>query len=374
MDTKAKSQFRLLFPCYFSFFVNGAMVLLVGAILPYIIEEAGINYSVAGGFLSAFAIGNLLASFVNPPMASRIGRKATIVIFSAFILIGIGRGSVSIINNAVVNDNSNGRPAALNLLHMTFAAGAFIAPFITSLYTSFGLGWRAAAYTIIIGSTLSVILYVWMRIDYNWPLESKKAKENASDSNAKPFYKNSIFYIMGFLLFLYLGLENCVNGWFVTYFKSMDIMSSTYATNLVSVTWIMVMLGRLLTAKISSKVDKNKLISGYCVATTAFFILLTATHNLAVITVAIAGLGFFFAGIYPTTVSSVGNIIKGSTTGMSLFLAIAALGGIVTPQIVGFLADRIGMTAAILVLAFNAAGMLIMSGTNVLMRRKETHI
>ena len=374
MDTKAKSQFRLLFPCYFSFFVNGAMVLLVGAILPYIIEEAGINYSVAGGFLSAFAIGNLLASFVNPPMASRIGRKATIVIYAAFILIGIGRGSVSIINNAVVNDNSNGRPAALNLLHMTFAAGAFIAPFITSLYTSFGLGWRAAAYTIIIGSTLSVILYVWMRIDYNWPLESKKAKENASDSNAKPFYKNSIFYIMGFLLFLYLGLENCVNGWFVTYFKSMDIMSSTYATNLVSVTWIMVMLGRLLTAKISSKVDKNKLISGYCVATTVFFILLTATHNLAVITVAIAGLGFFFAGIYPTTVSSVGNIIKGSTTGMSLFLAIAALGGIVTPQIVGFLADRIGMTAAILVLAFNAAGMLIMSGTNVLMRRKETHI
>lgn len=374
MDTKAKSQFRLLFPCYFSFFVNGAMVLLVGAILPYIIEEAGINYSVAGGFLSAFAIGNLLASFVNPPMASRIGRKATIVVFSAFILIGIGRGSVSIINNAVVNDNSNGRPAALNLLHMTFAAGAFIAPFITSLYTSFGLGWRAAAYTIIIGSTLSVILYVWMRIDYNWPLESKKAKENASDSKAKPFYKNSIFYIMGFLLFLYLGLENCVNGWFVTYFKSMDIMSSTYATNLVSVTWIMVMLGRLLTAKISSKVDKNKLISGYCVATTVFFILLTATHNLAVITVAIAGLGFFFAGIYPTTVSSVGNIIKGSTTGMSLFLAIAALGGIVTPQIVGFLADRIGMTAAVLVLAFNAAGMLIMSGTNVLMRRKETHI
>ena len=51
-----KSKFRLFFPCYFSFFVNGAMVLLVGAILPYIIEEAGINYSVAGGFLSAFVL------------------------------------------------------------------------------------------------------------------------------------------------------------------------------------------------------------------------------------------------------------------------------------------------------------------------------
>lgn len=384
-----KSKFRLFFPCYFSFFVNGAMVLLVGAILPYIIEEAGINYSVAGGFLSAFAIGNLIASFVNPPMASKIGRKATIIIFSAlipvmlfvitllppvpviyaaFVLVGIGRGSVSIINNAVVNDNSNGKPTALNLLHMTFAAGAFLAPFITSLYIGNGFGWRAPAYTIIAGSALSVILYVWMEIDYNWPVESKKGKNEGS--MAQPFYKSPVFYVCGLLLFLYLGLENCVNGWFVTYFKSMNIMSSAYATNLVSVTWVMVMLGRLLTAKLSSKVDKNKLILSYCVATTIFFFLLTATHSLPVITVAIAGLGFFFAGIYPTTVSSVGSIIKGSTAGMSLFLAIAALGGIVTPQIVGFLADRIGMTAAILVLAFNAVGMLVMAAVNVGMKKR----
>ena len=50
-----KSKWKLFFPCYFAFFVNGAMVLLVGAILPYLIEEAGISYSVAGGLLSAFA-------------------------------------------------------------------------------------------------------------------------------------------------------------------------------------------------------------------------------------------------------------------------------------------------------------------------------
>ena len=35
-----KSKWKLFFPCYFAFFVNGAMVLLVGAILPYLIEEA----------------------------------------------------------------------------------------------------------------------------------------------------------------------------------------------------------------------------------------------------------------------------------------------------------------------------------------------
>lgn len=385
------SKLGLFLPCYFAFFVNGAMVLLVGAILPYLIEEADISYSVAGGFLSAFAIGNLLASFINPMLAGLIGRKATTVILTAFIPItfmvltfippvpviyvlfvftGIGRGSVSIINNAVVNDNSGGRPAALNLLHMTFAVGAFIAPFLTSLYINQGFNWRAIVYTIVVGSTISVIGYALMKIDYNWPKDSKKGK-NAGSETTERFWKNPVFYLCGMLLFLYLGLENCVNGWFVTYFKDMGIMSASYATSLVSITWIMVMLGRLFTAKASTKINKDVLILTYCVATALFFFMLIATKNLAVITVAIAGLGFFFAGIYPTSVSSAGKVLSGSTTGMSMFLAIAALGGIVTPQIVGWMADKNGLSGAIIVLAFNTVGMLVFSCANLLYKKKK---
>lgn len=391
-NIRIPDRFRLLFPCYFAFFVSGAMVLLVGATLPYIIEEAGINYSVAGGLLSAFAIGNLLASFVNPVISRLMGRKKTIVLLSslvplswiiitllppvavmypAFVLLGIGRGSVSIINNAVVNDNSDGKPAALNLLHMTFAAGALLSPLLTSLYMEAGLGWRTAAYTIIAASLLATAGYAWMKMTPGGYAgeEGTSAADTETgtgmDAGNTVYYKNPVFYIMGFLLFLYIGLENCVNGWFVTYFKSMGIMSSTYATNLVSVTWIMVMLGRLTTAKLSAVIDKNRLIFAYCIATAVFFLLLIATHNLYVITFAIAGLGFFFAGIYPTGVSCAGSVLKGSDTAMSMLLAIAALGGIITPQIVGIIADGAGMAAAITVLLINAAGMLILSGVGM---------
>ncbi|MBR0099612.1 MAG: MFS transporter, partial [Treponema sp.] len=75
-------HFKKFYPNYYSFLVNGAMVLLVGAILPYLMEESGINYSTAGLFLSAFAIGNFLASFVNPFLTKVVGRKASIVITS----------------------------------------------------------------------------------------------------------------------------------------------------------------------------------------------------------------------------------------------------------------------------------------------------
>lgn len=384
---------KLFLPCYYSFFVNGAMVLMVGAILPYIIDEAGISYSVAGGFLSAFAIGNLLASFFNPLLSAKIGRKAAIVagcalipvmffvitlmppvpvIYAAFIFIGIGRGFVSIINNAVVNDNSDGNPAALNLLHMVFAIGAFLAPFLTALFVNGGLGWRAAVYMIIAGTTLSCVFYSLMDLNYNREKELEEPREiddvqakEGSLKKAKPFYKQPVFFTIGILLFLYLGLENCVNGWFVTYFKSMGIMSETYAANLVSVTWVMVMIGRLATAKLSKRINKNILISIYCVATAAFFILLTATKNLSIITVAIAGLGLFFAGIYPTAVSSAGSVIKGSDTAMSMLLAIVALGGIITPQIVGVVADAMGLTGAILTLIINVVGMLVLAFLNI---------
>lgn len=396
MNSNNSAKWRLFLPCYFAFFVNGAMVLAVGAVLPYIIQEAGLSYGLAGGLLSTFAIGNLLASFVNPLMAAKLGRKATIVVLSAFIpitwfaisllpsvmvmyvlfiLMGIGRGSVSIINNAVVNDNSDGKPAALNFLHMSFAVGAFVSPFLTSAFISLGLGWRMVVYIIVAATSLSCVGYASMNLNYARPQRNvTQSKQNREDKQYKPFYKSSVFYIMGFLLFLYLGLENCVNGWFVTYFKSMGIMSDAYATNLVSITWIMVMLGRLLTAKLSQKIDKNKLIMIYCIATAFFFALLIATSNLIIITIAIIGLGFFFAGIYPTSVSSVGAVVKGNDTGMSMFLAMAALGGIITPQIVGIVADGAGLVAAILVLSINAAGMFVLSCVNVKIAKKSKSI
>ena len=69
--------------------------------------------------------------------------------------------------------------------------------------------------------------------------------------------------------------------------------------------------------------------------------------------------------------SAVGGVIKGSNTGMSMFLAIAALGGIITPQIIGVVADNMGMVAAIVILALNATGMLIMALVNMKINRQR---
>lgn len=379
-------KMRLFVPCYYAFFSNGMMALVLGSILTYLIQEANLNYSIAGGLLSAFAIGNLLASFINPYIAGKIGRKKTTILLSALIpidlfiislvapvpvlyvaciLLGIGRGSVSIINNMVVNDY-DGTPFALNLLHMVFAMGAFLAPFLTSIFVTAGLDWRYIIYTVILLSGISVIGYVTL------PLEEKVGKGKDKAKKDTGFLKSVDFYFCGLLLFFYLGVENCVNGWFVTYFKGIGIMSDSYATNLVSVTWVVIMIGRLTTGYLSKKVSKYKLMLMNCSCTVVFFILLIATKDLTIITISVVGLGFFFAGIYPTGIANAGELIKGSTAGMSMLLAMAALGGIITPQLVGIIADgNIGLTGAIAFLSINVAMMLLFAILSFLRSRKN---
>lgn len=379
-------KMKLFIPCYFAFFSNGMMALVLGSILTYLIQEANLNYSIAGGLLSAFAIGNLLASFINPYIAGKIGRKKTTILLSALIpidlfiismvapvpvlylaciFLGVGRGSVSIFNNMIVNDY-DGTPFALNLLHMVFAMGAFLAPFLTTIFISAGLNWRFIIYTVTVLSALAVIGYSTV------PLEEPKKELTNKVKGKNDFFKNIDYYFCGLLLFFYLGIENCVNGWFVTYFKSIGIMSDNYATNLVSVTWIVIMIGRLTTGYISKKMSKYKIMLINCSCTVIFFILLIATSNLTVITIAVVGLGFFFAGIYPTGIANAGEMIKGSTSGMSMLLAMAALGGIITPQIVGVIADSgVGLSGAIAFLSVNVAMMLLFAILSFIRMKKK---
>lgn len=382
-----KSQKKLFIPIYSAFFVNGIMALLVGSILPFIIEEKGISFSIAGSLLSAFAIGNFLASFTSPVLCKWIGRKWTVILMTGMIpvcffilsmlptvgvmyilmiLIGIGRGSCSVFSNAVVNDNSQGKPAAITLLHTTFSVGAFLAPFLTTLVMWMGFDWKAVVYLLIFLWILAVAGYL--------TIGNEKAQAETKDKSVKTdytFLKNPDFYIMGFLLFFYLGVENCVNGWFVTYFRNSGIMSDSFANNLVSAVWVMVMAGRLVTARQTLKWERRKMILLNCSATVFFFIMLILTNNLSVITIAIIGLGFFLAGIYPTCISNMGEALKGSTAGISYLLAMAALGGIITPKIVGVAADRFGMSFAIMLLMINVAGMMVLAVINYRKNRKS---
>lgn len=373
--------------CCYGYAISGMAVLMIGAALPSIIEEAGISFLAAGGLLSVMAVGNFLASFLFPVLVSQWGRRGAVtamtslvpfcllgltllpplpVMYTIMLVYGLARGSVTIINNSAVNDIYEEEAAGkLNILHCSFAVGAFLSPFITAILMRYGLGWKAAIYLLTALTATSALTYGTMHAELLEEKEhSRRTTAEKKQGGSHTFLKSVQFYCIAFLLFFYLGVENCINGWFVTYLQNTGVMGETYATTLVSFTWLIIMIGRLFCAALSKRAERSSIILMNAAGSAVCFFLLISTRSLPLITAALMGFGFFLSGIYPTSIANAGPLIQGSTLGMSMLTAISAMGGIITPQLIGGLADHVGIVAAVGMLAVNVVVVVLLAAFN----------
>ncbi|MCL2138318.1 MAG: MFS transporter [Treponema sp.] len=364
----------------YALFVNGIMVLMIGSIMPALSKEYNIDYYTEGIFLALRFAGTMLSGFLVSILMPFFGRKKTTVFLSLFIglsflgiiatgyvpvllimffLLGLGTGSVNYITTALVNEMAVGKASYLNVLHTSFAVGAFLGPLIAALVYIWGGGWKISALTGIAFSASVFFMFCKMRIAD----PPKKAASNGAEEKtlpeALPFYKNSIFYLSAFVLFFYLGAETSVNGWLVTYLIDEEIMSDSYAKTLLGILWLVIMAGRLFCAWLSTRFRKTLIILFNSLGAALMFLLFFFSKDQIILTVILLVFGFCFAGIYPTAISVCGKIISRSHSAMAILLAIAGLGGIMSPYIVGFTALIAGMTAGMaVIIVFNVLTVL----------------
>lgn len=378
MEVTRENRWAVVYHCYLAYFLSGMVILIFGVILPSLIEDRGISFTAAGAMLSILAVGNLMASLVYPTLCARIAQKQATVILSVFypaclflftlpvpvtalyvliFLIGIAKGMITIINNHAIRQVTGSSGKYLNLLHMWYAIGAFLSPFLTSVLMSWmGMGWKPIL-RILAGATV-LIVAAYQTMDFG------KFDEAGADSGAESlasapaksglwFLKNASFWIAVILLFSYMGLENAVNGWFVTYLESTGLMSAALSAMMVSVTWVMIMVGRIVIASISGRVRPCVILAVITVMQFASIFMLIGAKTPAMAVAALVLMGLGMAGTFPTATAFTGDILGASPLGMSVFTGIAGIGGILTPQIIGVLADQLGFQAAILFLIFD---------------------
>ena len=241
---------------------------------------------------------------------------------------------------------------------MWYAVGAFLSPFVTMLLMGAGMNWKTILRLLAVLTVLIVLSYATMDYRKIEKEEKKEAGEEHSQA-AEPkekfwFLKNAGFLLAVGTLFFYMGLENSVNGWFVTYLKSTGFMSASLATVMVSVTWIMIMIGRIVIANVSKRVPPAKILAVISTLQFVSVLILVLANNTAMAVAALVLLGLGMAGAFPTTTAFTGDLMGNSPLGMSVFTGIGSLGGILTPQVIGVLADRLGFQAAIMFLVLDA--------------------
>ena len=365
-----KENSSLLYRTYFAFFVSGMMSNVLGSLLPCIAEEYGLSLTFQGTVLSVNQVGNLLALLLAGYLPYAIGRKKSTVLLSSgivlgfigmvltgnpvflavcFVLLGLGRGTMSNITNVIIGETAENKVAGLNLLHGSFAIGAFLSPFLVVLFGTHR--WSVSA--LIIALAMSIALALLAKSNLSNTKSVKVSQETA-------FPKAFSFWLNTFILFCYLCAETTFMGWLVTYFTNQGIFSSSLANAMSALLWLMILVSRLITAVVSKSVKRESIILFLGSCMTLFTVLLVNTTNSVMATICVLCIGLSMGGIYPTTLATMEKKFTESTIATGICIGVATLGAVIMPNIVGYLAENVNMNFALKSILIPLAIMLIL--------------
>ncbi len=348
---------------YICFGLTGMLSVSVGALIPFIrTYKEGVGYGEAGLIVSIYAIGNLLANIGFGYIAEKFGEKGAILAFdllfplsfvlvikgdgflliaAAFFMAGLSRGACSNCCNTMIGKLFPGSAAGLNGLHAVYSVGAFIFPILLTTFT--GQKPENWIYPCIIMVGLGCLGFLMFAFCPQMMSNADKKDFTEQAANKYGSFKEKIFWAVTTTLFFYLCVESGIIGWLVTYFIDTGYISDIAAQYTTSVLWVMVLIGRLAAAYLSKRTDKRILLKIMGLGFTVFFIALLFVRNATGIIILVMGIGFFLAGIFPTTLSFAGELSARYYLAVSFILTASGLGAVIMPSVIVFIADRAGI-------------------------------
>ena len=355
-----KQENRLIACTLFVFAVSGASSMLMGNLMPFLRELYDINYTQAGLLLSLPSWGNLASIFITGYLPTYIGRRKTVLLTSvwmcvAFALVTFGIGGASILPLACLmigiarGGNTNfsntmmstlpGKKSAIgyNLLHGAFAVGAVLSPIMLILCTkNNAAGWRYMTAGIVVLCLIQVAVYLKMALPQENITKSIKKVDRS-------FLTNKSFWLGAAILFFYISTEYAIVNWLVTYFKDTGILSAEVSQLMSSLLWVVMFIGRMIGAALVGKVSRKIILVVDGVGLLLFFLLVFFSRSQLPIFLGIMGVGLFMATIYTTALALGTASIKGNDLGVSTMIFVGSTGGIITPAVVGMVAENAGI-------------------------------
>ncbi len=388
MDIKTnKQEHRLMAATLFVFFVSGASSVLLGNLMPFLREVYGFSYAHQGLLLSLPSWGNLVAIFVTGYLPTFIGRRRTVLLtavwmcaaFAVFttgfggaamlplacLMTGVARGGNTNFSNTMMSTLPGNKSAiGYNLLHGAFAMGAVLSPLALIAFTkSDEGGWKMMTAGIVVLCIVQLCVYAKMRL----PAENIARSIKQVD---RSFLKSKNFWLGAMILFFYISAEYAIVNWLVTYFKDTGVLSAQVSQLMTSLLWVVIFIGRMIGAALVGHVSRKYILLADGVGLLCFFLLVFFSRSELPIFIGIMGVGLFMATIYTSALAMGTESIRGNDLGVSTMILIGSTGGIITPAVVGLVAEKAGIQTGMGVVV---AVTVMLLGTIILsIRGKET--
>ena len=366
-------------PVMFCFFAMG-FVDLVGTASNYVQKDLGLTDSEANLFPSLVFFWVLIFSVPTGMLMNRIGRKRTVLIslivtalslivpifgegywlmLVAFSLLGIGNAIMQTSLNPLVSNLISGDKLASTLTFGQFvkAIASFLAPIIaawgaTTLFVTFGLGWRVLFVIYAVVSVLSVSVLGATPIEEERPDKASGVMECLK-------LLGSPFILLCFLgIMCHVGIDvgtNTTAPKIVMERLGLALEEATFATGLY---FIFRTAGCFLGAFIL-RVMSPKLFFGISVLMMAasMCLLFTAT-SISALYVGIALVGFGNSNIFSIVFSQALLHSPKEKNEVSGLMIMGLFGGTVFPLAMGFAADAVGQAGAVAVMSLGVLFLL----------------
>jgi MFS transporter, FHS family, glucose/mannose:H+ symporter len=363
------------------FVICGMVTVLPGPLLPVLAAQWGLRDVQSGGFFAAEFIASTVAAIMAPRRmrwslprgyalltvgvmllvvagraeAATLGHELAL---AAFTIIGLGIGlSVTATNLLVGTGPSELRAQRLSVVNLWWGLGAVACPWLVAMSE------RARDLPILLVAVGAVAVVMFIIF-----LPLKEEPGSAVRTKISLATDGSVLIYFAVLLFLYVGVENTIGGWVTTYTHRFSALNLVWATMMVSIYWLALLIGRGLGSLALRRVpERAVLVPSLAVSLTAVTtMLLPHTPATVIVAVAVAGLGF--GPVFPIGVSRLlARLADHKNTGW--VFATCASGGAVLPWLTGLFSTSSGsLRAAFAVPVAALAAILLMAlAENVLL-------
>jgi MFS transporter, FHS family, glucose/mannose:H+ symporter len=374
-DSSPAKPLRALLPVYFYFLAAGIATVMLGPLLPSLIQRWHIQDAQAGTLFTAnfagqfcgawFATRNLRASILYGSAITAAGcialawvafGPAHIALFCTGLGLGAGLTAGNVIAGTAV---PAARARLLAILNVVWGFGAIACPVLVRLSSAAGIQYFFFA----TAALLSITAFVAIAIPSNTPnptLPAEPASRGPSTKQRLPLPPLPLF-VFGAAIFLYIGIENALGGWLPSY--AVRTNPAIHASSIALYFWIAELTGRILVTVLLTHVGEAALYRVCLVLLILTQVLLCATTPISapgIVALTILG-ALSLAPIYPLIVSFL-LARTGNHPGLGALFATASFGGATLPWLTGVFSTRFhSLRTGFLVPAAGAALLLFLS-------------
>jgi FHS family glucose/mannose:H+ symporter-like MFS transporter len=381
-----------------SYFVIGLAHVVLGSILPVLLQHYDRSYS-AGGELIFSQFGGFLAGvLVSPLLNRRYGKRGSILIATGLLLCaetayaflppwgwmyviavaaGFGFGMIeAVIGTIIIAAITEGTAVAMSRLEVLFGVGALLMPLAASPLIAAG-NWRLAF--LIVAAFTFVSLLFWAKSGFG-PLQSvlderpsrlaaATAPAAATAATASKLrrlpYKGKQWVLLGLFIvffFLYVGTEMSLVNFMPAIFIAKLGMSEASAALTVTFFWLAMSAGRLFAGVVAERVSYRIYVLVSCFAALLLLAVFPFTeHRIAAFAVILL-LGLFMSGIFSIALVFSSKLLPGAEESTpSIMIASGGIGGAVLPLLTGWSMDHMQIAQTSGLLAAFAAVLFLLS-------------